>query len=171
MNKILIPDYYVKCIFDIDFLKLREMGIKNIIIDIDNTLVPWGVSVPDSRALQLLKELRSLKFGICLLSNNRGRKVENFKKGIDVERFNFGIKPMKIMFRGAMKKLSSCPENTCIIGDQIFTDILGGKRCGIKTILVDPITVKEFPTTYAIRSIERKIKKNLNYSKEITRAE
>ncbi|MDD3705135.1 MAG: HAD hydrolase-like protein [Clostridiaceae bacterium] len=77
------------------------------------------------------------------------------------------IKPSKTAFRRAMKLMNSVPANTAVIGDQIFTDVLGGNRLGLYTILVAPISDKEFIWTRIIRKLERHIlKKHNHFNKE-----
>lgn len=166
MKKRYLPDYYFKSIYTIDFKILKNMGIKNLIIDIDNTLMPWGSRTADENVKNFIKNLRDDGFNICLLSNSSKHRVRLFKGNMDVEFYSFGIKPMKIMFKGAMKKLMGSPKDTCVIGDQIFTDILGGNRCCVYTILVDPISNKEFITTKLLRKIEGYIKSKIEYQKE-----
>ncbi|MDO6354559.1 YqeG family HAD IIIA-type phosphatase [Caloramator sp. CAR-1] len=166
------PDFYVPSIYSIDFSKLKKIGIKSLIVDIDNTLMYWGAKNPDERAKELLNYLVNEGFKVCLLSNSSKRRITRFKGDIDIEYYSaFGIKPMKKMFEGALKILNSKPNETCCIGDQIYTDVLGAKRCGIITILVDPTEKKEFITTKIIRKVEGKIRNSLNYSKEIMKDE
>lgn len=167
MKKIFMPDFYVTSIYAIDFVKLKERGIKNLIIDIDNTLVAWRSIEPDENAKGLINELKMLQFKICLLSNSSRKRVIRFVGNMDVDFFSLGIKPMRIMFLGALKKLNGKPSNTCVIGDQIFTDIVGGNRCGICTILVDPISNQEFFSTKYIRIPEKKAKKALIYDRDL----
>jgi HAD superfamily phosphatase (TIGR01668 family) len=167
MKNVLTPDYYVTSIYAIDFIKLKSMGIENLIIDIDNTLVAWGSVDADEKTFNLIKGLRTLEFKICLLSNSSKKRVLKFISDMDVDFFSVGIKPMRIMFMGALKRLNGKPSNTCVIGDQIFTDIMGGNRCGIYTILVDPISNQEFISTKYIRLIEKKTKQSLFYAKEV----
>lgn len=171
MKSVLTPDYYVTSIYSIDFIKLKAKGIENLIIDIDNTLVTWGSVEMDEKAFNLIKGLRMLGFKICLLSNSSKKRVLRFISSMDVEFFSLGIKPMRIMFLGALKKLSGKPSNTCVIGDQIFTDIVGGNRCGIYTLLVDPISNQEFPSTKYIRLLEKKTRKKLDYAKDVMKSE
>lgn len=167
MKNICIPDFYFKSIYDINFNELKRMGIENLIIDIDNTLVSWGSRFADDKVNKFIKELRDMKFNICLLSNSSRKRVKRFRGEMDVELFTTGIKPMKTMFLGALRKLDGKPENTCAIGDQIFTDIVGANRCGLYTILVDPISKDEFITTKWIRKIECNIRGKLEYEKRL----
>lgn len=171
MRSLFVPDYYVNTIYSIDFIKLKSMGIENLIIDIDNTLVPWKTQSPDERVRELVKETRGLGFRICLLSNSSRRRVSRFICDMDVDFFSLGVKPMRIMFLGALKRLGGNPKNTCVIGDQVFTDIFGGNSCGIYTLLVDPMQEKEFLTTKYIRMLERGIRKKLKVERELMKGE
>lgn len=171
MSSLFQPDYYVNSIYSINFNKLKSMGIDNLIIDIDNTLVPWKTQDSDDKVKQLVKEIRGLGFKICLLSNSSKKRVLRFMCDMDVCFFSMGIKPMRIMFLGALKRLGGNPENTCVIGDQVFTDITGGNACGIHTILVDPIQEKEFFTTKYIRMLEKRIRKKLKQERELIKGE
>lgn len=168
MKNLLRPDFYVDSIYNIDFDFLRNRGIENLVIDIDNTLMKWGSKDPDERVRELVKYLRDKNFNICLLSNSKKERVMRFRGDMDIEYYSsFGRKPMKSVFLGALNRLKGKRENTCVIGDQIFTDILGGNRAGLFTILVDPIHEKEFVTTRWIRNIERNIRGKLKYEEGI----
>ena len=169
MKKLLIPDFYVKSIYLLNFEKLKEMGIVNLIIDIDNTLMDWGCKKPDDNVINLISALKKEGFNICLLSNSSSSRVKNFMAGMDVLFYNFGIKPMRIKFTGALKKLNGTPDNTCVIGDQIFTDVVGGNRCNLYTILVDPKSCNEFIGTRFIRKMEKNIRQKLVYEEKLTK--
>ncbi|CDF58238.1 YqeG family HAD IIIA-type phosphatase [Thermobrachium celere] len=166
MYKLLIPHYYVKSIYEIDFNKLKEMNIKNIILDIDNTIVKWGTKKIDERGLHLIEHLIELGFNVCLLSNSSSRRVKEFINNDKVLAYTgLGIKPMRRKFLGALELFDNKVNETCIIGDQIFTDILGGNRVGIITILVEPLDKREFVFTRLVRKIEYKIRKKLEFSR------
>lgn len=168
MKNLLKPDYYVNSIYNINYQKLKDMGIKNIIFDIDNTLVKWKTPKINDKAKILLESLIDKGFNICILSNSSAKRVKNFTDNNKILYFSgIGIKPMKNKFYGALNVLKAKKEETCIVGDQIFTDILGGNRIGITTILVEPIDSNELITTMFIRKIEKKIKKKLNMNNDI----
>lgn len=168
MNNLLKPNYYVNSIYDINYSKLKDRGVKNLIFDIDNTLVKWKTPKIDEKAKKLLEDLIEMEFNICILSNSSAKRVKNFIDNPKILYFNgIGLKPMKNKFYGALHVLNAKKEETCIIGDQIFTDILGGNRIGIKTILVEPMDTNELFTTRFIRKIEKNIKKNLKINNDI----
>lgn len=163
MNKLFIPKLYVDSIFDIDLDYLKQKGINSLIIDIDNTLVAWDKKTAPRSVIDWFNKLKDKGFKICLVSNNTLDRVVKFTEDIDIQAFHRAKKPFKTTFKKAMKYLNSNKENTAIIGDQIFTDILGGNRMGLFTILVVPIESKEFFITEIVRKFERfilrKIKK------------
>lgn len=161
LYKKLIPDMYVNSIYDINFEELKERGITSLVFDIDNTLVPQKVLSADRKVINLFRFLKSKGFKVCLISNNTTKRVNNFTKNTGVQGVSWAIKPRKAAFYKALKILNSKPEETAIIGDQIFTDILGGHRVGLFTILVQPLSSDEFGWTKLMRKLERRVLKKV----------
>ncbi|WIF95191.1 YqeG family HAD IIIA-type phosphatase [Caminicella sporogenes] len=166
MKNLLIPKLYVDSIFDINLDELKKRGIKNLIVDIDNTLVAWDKKTAPRSVIQWFDEVKKKGFNICLVSNNTEDRVVKFTENIEIAAFHRAKKPFKTTFYKAMNYMKANKKNTAVIGDQIFTDILGGNRVGLYTILVVPIESKEFWWTQLVRKIERfilkKIKKGYN---------
>ena len=138
MFRCFFPDEYVDSTYMIDFEKLYQEGYRGLIFDIDNTLVPHGAPA-DIRAIALFRRLKKLGFGCCLLSNNQKKRVASFNDAVQV---NY-IEPSVRNYNRAMEILGTNTENTIFIGDQLFTDVYGAKRAGIRNILVKPINPKE----------------------------
>ncbi|MDI3311404.1 MAG: YqeG family HAD IIIA-type phosphatase [Thermoanaerobacterium sp.] len=161
LYKKLIPDMYANSIYDIDFENLKKKGITSLIFDIDNTLVPQKVLNPDRRVINLFKFLKSKGFKVCLISNNTTKRVNNFTKDTGVKGISWAIKPRKSAFYKALEMLDSTPDETAIVGDQIFTDILGGHRVGLFTILVRPLSSEEFGWTKFMRKLEKRVLKKV----------
>ena len=136
------PDKIEQSTYQIAFDKLRQEGIKALIFDIDNTLVPHGAPA-DEACIALFKRLKELGFSMMLLSNNKEQRVKSFTKQIDVAYIFKAGKPSTKNYLLAMEQMKSNVENTIFIGDQLFTDIYGAKKAGIPTILVKPIHPKE----------------------------
>lgn len=155
MKRALKPDLYLKSVHDLDTALLAEKGISAIIIDIDNTLVPWDTKEPDEKVSQLVYSLLQKGFKICILSNNSKKRVEEFNKFLKLPAIYKAVKPSRNAFRRAIKLMDASPDNTAVIGDQLFTDILGGNRMGLYTVLVSPISDKEFLWTMLVRRIEK----------------
>ena len=140
---IFYPDGYIKSTYDIDYKKLYEEGIRGIIFDIDNTLVPHGAHA-DKRAEDLFSYLNGLGFRCLLLSNNRERRVSSFALEVRyTDYIHKAGKPGKAGYIRAMEKMGTNRDNTVFIGDQLFTDIWGAKRSGIRSILVGQIDKRE----------------------------
>ena len=159
MKKLLSPRMHLESVFLINSKALKENKISGIIIDIDNTLVAWEAKDADNRTTELIEGLLSEGFRICILSNNTKKRVAEFNKKLKLPAIHKAGKPKKSSYEKAMKILGTKPANTAVIGDQIFTDILGGNRLGLFTILVTPISTKEFIGTRFVRKIERLVLK------------
>lgn len=161
MKKLFIPDLHLKSVYLISTQVLKENNIHGIIIDIDNTLVAWEVAHADNRTIEFIEQLLNQGFRICILSNNTKKRVEKFNKKLNLPAIYKAGKPKKSSYRKAMKLLETEARNTAVIGDQVFTDILGGNRLGLFTILITPISTKEFIGTRLVRKLERLVIKQL----------
>ena len=136
------PGEYLDSTYDINFEELYVQGYRGLIFDIDNTLVPHGVRA-DERAKALFERLKKIGFKCCLLSNNKEVRVRMFNDDVKVNYIYDAHKPSVKNYQKAMQILNTDKSNTIFVGDQIFTDIYGANRTGIRTILVKPIHPKE----------------------------
>lgn len=151
------PDMQVSGVWDIDPGQLREKGISGILIDIDNTIASWGdYHIPEA-VWEWLKEVRRQGLGICLLSNNYTSRARRFSAMLGAPVVYGWVKPWPWGYRRAMKLLGIGHEQAVMIGDQLFTDILGAKRLGIYSILVKPMSHRELPHTRFKRVLERMV--------------
>ena len=142
MFEMFFPDRYVASTYVIDFEKLYEEGIRGLIFDIDNTLVPHGAPA-DERAIALFERLKKNGFKCCLISNNQELRVKMFNEKIQVDYVYDAHKPSTKNYKKAMEIMGTDTTSTVFIGDQLFTDVWGAKRTGISNILVKPIHPKE----------------------------
>ncbi len=142
MFEMFFPDRYVASTYVIDFEKLYEEGIRGLIFDIDNTLVPHGAPA-DERAIALFQRLKKIGFKCCLISNNQEPRVKMFNEPIQVSYVYDAHKPSTKNYKKAMEIMGTDKNTTVFIGDQLFTDVWGAKRTGISNILVKPIHPKE----------------------------
>lgn len=136
------PDEYLDSIESIDFQKLYEQGLRGVLFDIDNTLVPHGAPA-DARALRFFEKLRKTGIRYCLISNNQLPRVKPFADAVGAKFVENAHKPSPKNYEKGMEMLGCTKENALFVGDQLFTDIWGAKRAGMHTILVKPIHPKE----------------------------
>jgi HAD superfamily phosphatase (TIGR01668 family) len=155
MLKPLIPDESHTSIYHIDLDCLYLMGYRNILIDVDNTIVPWNSNEINPELKEWVEKCNKIGFSIYLFSNNNSFRVEKLSKSLNISAIPKGGKPFTLAFKRALKYTDGRPDNTVMIGDQIFTDILGGNLLNLYTILVDPISDKEFWGTKINRLLER----------------
>ena len=126
---ILYPDFYCNNIKDVDIEKLKENNIKGIILDVDNTLIDLDRKLLEG-AEEWCNNLKEQKIKFCILSNsNKKEKVKKVAKLLDIPYIYFGTKPLKRGFKKAKEMLNLPFNELAIIGDQIFTDVIGGNRC------------------------------------------
>ncbi|WP_069998214.1 YqeG family HAD IIIA-type phosphatase [Cellulosilyticum sp. I15G10I2] len=157
MIKKFFPTHYLKSIYEIDIKALQEEGIKGIIFDIDNTLVPYDEAEPNDKIITFFGKLREAGFKITLVSNNTEDRVIKFNEKLKVFAIHKSKKPLTKSFKKALRLMDCQKEEAIIVGDQIFTDIYGGNKAGIKTILVVPVSDKDEWITKIKRGLEKKV--------------
>lgn len=157
-----VPDLYYKSIYCINYEKLKENGIKCLLIDLDNTIVPISVKKPNKKIKDLFIKLQDLGFKVIIFSNSKKSRIKPFKDDLVVDCAFSCCKPMKNKFLLIMKEYRFSVSEMVIIGDNIVTDILGGNSVGITTILVNPISNKERFLTKISRIYEKMIISRLN---------
>jgi len=166
MFKAIYPDEYLDSTYEIDFEQLYEDGYRGVIFDIDNTLVPHGAPA-DERSKKLLNYLRDRGFKIVLLSNNTKTRVDMFNEELHLDTIPRGAKPLLKNYKKAMEIMGTSKENTFFVGDQLFTDVWGAKRLGIRSILVKPINAKEEIQIVLKRKLENIVMKEYDNKKKI----
>ncbi|MBI2874572.1 MAG: YqeG family HAD IIIA-type phosphatase [Firmicutes bacterium] len=151
----LAPDLHIDSIYDLNLDALRRRGIRGIITDLDNTLVGWTERIPTDRLLKWIADATDAGFRMCIVSNNRSERVRAFSRIVKVPAIWGARKPRRRAFREAIRALGLQPGETAVVGDQIFTDVLGGNRLGLYTILVVPVDRREFIGTRLARRLEK----------------
>jgi len=142
--RIFYPKLHVKDVQSIDLDKLRRLGITNLLVDLDETLRKRNSSYVPRTSVVWVEKVKSAGFKVCITSNNpfpwkNGKIASIFKVPCSF----LALKPFPLALKHAMGLLGSDPSNTALIGDQLFTDILGANILGIYSVLVDPITGAE----------------------------
>lgn len=136
------PDCEAERAYDIDFEALYREGYRGVIFDIDNTLVPHGAPATEE-AVAFFAKLRSMGMSTMLLSNNKEPRVKSFADKVGSPYIYKGGKPARGGYERAMERMGTTVVDTLFIGDQLFTDVWGAKRMGIRNFLVKPIHPKE----------------------------
>lgn len=152
------PDMYKKNIFEIDYKKLKKDGIKCLVFDLDNTLGLIEHEKCPEETRKLIKELEK-DFLIFISSNNTQQRIDPYLEDLGIKGVAWSLKPSTRSLRKIRKNEKLKKDEMVMIGDQIVTDILAGKRYKIKTILVDPLGKKDLKITGLNRLIENKIVK------------
>ena len=157
MIKKLYPKLYLSSIFEINVEELEEQGIKGLIFDIDNTLVPYDVLDPTAEIINFFEMLKEKGFKICLMSNNTEDRVMRFNKGLKLFAIHKSGKPRTRSFKRALELMELPKDQVAIVGDQIFTDVYGGNLVGVHTILVKPVSDKDEWITKIKRGLEQRV--------------
>lgn len=136
------PTECAKSVYEMDFEAYYKKGIRGIIFDIDNTLVPHGAPA-DEAVIALFDNIHSIGLKTCLISNNKEKRVKPFAQLVKSQYIFDAHKPSVKNYKKAVKIMGITETHALFIGDQIFTDIYGANRAGITSILVNPIHAKE----------------------------
>lgn len=163
---ILYPDANFNNVKEITIEFLRENRIKALILDVDNTLIDYDKKLEES-TIQWCDNLKEQGIKLYILSNsNKKEKVKQVAEKMKLGYEYFAKKPLKMGFKKVQKILEEEPKNIAVVGDQLFTDVIGGNRCKMFTILVEPIAEKDIWITMLKRPIENAIKKRYKSTKE-----
>ena len=151
----LFPHGFYESVLDITPRALTARGITLLLADLDNTLVPYRVPSPTPELAAWRDRLKEGGVELFLLSNSRrpGR-AQSFARELGIPFLGRAGKPGRRGFAAAMAQMGRTPEQTAIVGDQIFTDILGGRRAGVTALLVRPIRLAGNPGRYLRYAVE-----------------
>ncbi len=153
--RLVAPRQFTESVYTLNLDALAARGIRAIIFDLDNTLAPWRTGLPGRRLADWFGDLRARGFRACILSNAPESRVRQFTSVLGVPGMSKAGKPRAGAFRDALNLLEAAPDETAMVGDQLFTDVLGGNRLGLWTVLVVPVSGRDFPLTRLVRAAER----------------
>lgn len=142
LNYLLTPDYVFNTYDEVTPEFLTSLGIKALLIDIDNTLAPYEQDLPDEKIIKWFEELKAANISTALISNNHAPRVELFNSLLGIDAYADSGKPGSKTMILAMQKMGSIPENTAGLGDQLLTDTLAAHRLDMLSIIVPPIKDK-----------------------------
>nr|WP_202080723.1 YqeG family HAD IIIA-type phosphatase [Caldalkalibacillus salinus] len=155
MLKMLLPDLHVDTIYDIDLDKLKEKGIKGIITDLDNTLIEWDRPEATPELIEWLQKIDQKGLKVVVVSNNNEQRVSAFAEPLKIPFIHAARKPFNRAFKQAQRDMQLSPHEVVVVGDQLFTDVLGGNRLDLFTILVIPVAQNDGFFTRFNRKLER----------------
>ena len=162
----LYPKEILNKVEEISIELIQKNKLKALILDVDNTLIDYNKNLSKEK-IEWAKNLKGQGVKLYILSNsNKKQKVEKVAEALGIPYILFAKKPLKSGFLKIQKELSVKPEQIGVVGDQIFTDVIGGNRCKMFTILVEPIDKKDIFITAWKRPIEEKIKEKYRKTKE-----
>lgn len=168
MLKNLYPRMYVPSILEIKPALLKSLGLKGVIFDLDNTIVRRDSVNAPPEVLKMIVEMRKEGFKMGIVSNNSRSRVGAIAAKMDMPAVHRAVKPFARPFRRALRLMGTSPRETALVGDQIFTDILGGNIAGLYTILVVPMQGKDFWGTRLItRHLEKIVLARLKKKPEV----
>lgn len=154
--RLLCPEYRLESVLDIPPDWIVRRGLRGVILDLDNTLVVWNQDDLQPEIVEWVEALKRVGLEVCIVSNSSGfKRVEDLSGKLGVKSVTLATKPSHRAYRLAFELMSTQPEDTVAIGDQMFTDVLGGNRLGLHTIMVRPMSSKDFVLTKLVRLIER----------------
>ena len=155
LSYLLTPDYMFATFDEVSPEFLESIGIRALLIDIDNTLAPYEQDEPDERIISWFADLQAHGIKAALISNNHPPRVELFNKNLGLPAYPDSGKPKSRSLIAAMAEMGSTPENTAGLGDQLLTDTLAVHRLDMPSIIVPPIKDKTTPFFKFKRWLER----------------
>lgn len=161
------PNIKLDKITDLSVSILKKYNIDSLILDVDNTLSTHHGQVLTDGLSEWLTNMRKNNIKLTILSNSTSKRLDPFAKKIGLDYISLGLKPLPFGYIRALKVLGSKRKNTAIVGDQIFTDTLGGNIVGLNTVLLTPIK----PETSLRFRMKRKVEKFLIKALKITNTE
>lgn len=152
---LLKPKIKLDRVTDITLPILQKYNIDALILDVDNTLSTHHGEILTDGLPEWLQHMQNNGIKLMVLSNSKEKRVKPFAEKIGLDYISLGLKPLPIGFLRALKALGTKRKNTAIVGDQIFTDVLGGNLVGVKTLLLTPIKLESTAGFKFKRKIER----------------
>jgi len=156
-----LPDFYVNELSEIPLELLREKKVRGLILDLDNTLVAWNRYDLSPGVISWVKKAKEMGFLVFIVSNALEERVQYFSQALEVPGISKAQKPRRSALRNAIERMGLELHEVAVVGDQILTDVWGGNRLGVYTVLVRPLTSREFFLTCLGRKFEKLVLRRL----------
>lgn len=155
------PDFLVEAVYQLEPERLKELGIRVVLVDLDNTLIAWDNPDGTPELLVWLSEMRVNGIRVIVVSNNKRTRVARAVEKFGVDYIWRALKPFSWGIKKALKRSGEKPEHVVMVGDQLMTDIRAAHRAGIRSILVRPLVESDAWSTKVNRWRERRMWKKL----------
>mgnify|MGYP004488751039 FL=1 len=147
-----------RAITDVDIDELAELGVRCVLFDRDNTVVPRDTGVAPSEVMDWIGRVRAAGISLCMVSNNfHSQQVEASAAELGCDVVHHAMKPAPFAVRRALGLMGAKAGEAVLIGDQVFTDVMAGNLAGVRTILVEPQSTSDLWYTHIFRVFERAI--------------
>lgn len=146
---------------------LKELGARAVLLDVDNTIATYTSHEPAAGAVEWARGLKDAGFRVVIVSNNYKRRVAPFAARFGVDFISFAIKPLPFGYVRAARMLGLRCRDCVIIGDQIFTDVIGANMCGMRSVLLEPIEPEEGWTFKVRRHFERGMRQKFKLREDV----
>lgn len=137
----LLPRIIVEHLTDVTPELLRQQGVKALLMDFDNTIVPYTTNEPTASMDAWLRKMQASDVFLCVVSNSKKPRVVRFCEAYDLNCVTHSRKPFQKGIREALRRYGLDPKTTALVGDQIYTDVLGANCGGLTSILIQPIAL------------------------------
>ena len=144
MSFVFFPDLITDAITDLSAQQLKDMGVSLLMMDFDNTIVPYTTSVPTDKMRSWLQMITASDIQLCVVSNSKKPRVRVFCQQYGLDCITHARKPFSDGIRRCLRKYGVAPDKAALVGDQIYTDTLGANCAGVKSILVKAINNHNF---------------------------
>ena len=148
---------------------LNSLGIKALLLDVDNTLATYSSHTPSEGSLEWVRAMGDAGFRMIIISNNYKKRVKSFGVMFGLDTLSFAIKPLPVGYLQAARRLKVKRSECVIIGDQIFTDIVGANLCGMKSVLLTPMEPEEGFSFKVRRHFEKGLREKFRNRKDVLR--
>lgn len=160
---LLKPDIKLHGITDITVELLNKYDIKALLLDVDNTMSTHHGTILTDGLMEWIANMQQNGIKLMVLSNSKRFRIEPFASRIGLPFISLGCKPLPTGYLRGVKALGEKRKNVAIVGDQIFTDILGGNILGVKSILLTPIKLEDGWSFKVRRRLEKKLYKRYKF--------
>lgn len=154
---LLSADYYVRSVDGIRIEALKEAKVELVLLDRDNTIVPYDTKEAPAEVCAWIESCQTAGIQLMFVSNNWAKNVRKEAEKFGVSWISKGLKPLPFVFWLALKRMNVTRSHAIMVGDQVFTDILGANLAGISTVLVEPQSCSDLAHTSVLRNIEKRL--------------